>query len=105
LQQLLDAPEVGGLPREGGAVDGRQGGELAGVVLAEVAEEVAVGGQLPERADEFDGDDLAVGRGRAGAAPAQAGQVGGFQLVVGEAEYVEQEVLWGRGWSSGRSTG
>jgi hypothetical protein len=102
---MLDAPEVGGLAGEGGAVGPCQGGELGLVVAAEVAEEALVGAQLPELAGQFDGEHLAVGQGRGGAAAAQAGQVQGPRLVVHEADYLEQVVLRGQGWSSGRSTG
>src|SRR6516225_8147588 len=97
-------PEVGGLAGEGGAVPRGQSGKLGGVVAAEVAEEVSIGAQLPEFADQFDSDDLAVGQLGSGAALAQASAVEGLQLVVHEAEYFQQEFLWGHGGLS-ESTG
>jgi hypothetical protein len=69
-------------------------------VLAEVAEEVAVGVQLPELAEQFDGDDLAVGQHRGGPAAAQAAEVQGLQFISHEAKYLKQEFLRGHGGSS-----
>src|SRR5262249_39215612 len=63
----------------------------------EVAEQVLVGAQLPEGADEFDGDDLAVGERGLGAALAEAAEVQGLQFVVHEAKYLKQEFLRGHG--------
>ena len=71
-------PEVGGLAGEGGAVQTCQGGELGGVVAAEVAEEVPVGAELPELADQLDGEDLAVGQRGLGAALAQPPELQGL---------------------------
>jgi hypothetical protein len=89
LDQLLDAPEVGRLAHEGGAVDAGQRRELGGVVAAEVADEVAVLAQTPELADELDGDDLAVGEGGVGASLSEPGQVEGLHFVIHEAEDME----------------
>lgn len=84
-------------------MDAGQGGELGGVVAAEVTEEVLVGAQLPELADQFDGEDLTIGECGAWAAGARLLEVEGLQLVVHEAEYVQQEILRGHGGFS-RST-
>src|SRR6516162_5318785 len=97
-------PEVSGLTGEGGAVHRGQSGKLGGVVAAEVAKEVAVGAQLPELADQFDGDNFAVGQLGLGATRAQASEVEGLQLVIHETEYLKQEFLRGHGglsWSTG----
>ena len=56
-------------------------------------------------ADQLDGDDLGVGQGRGRAAGPGIREVQGLEFVVHEAEYPEQEFLWGHGGSSGRSTG
>src|SRR5262249_27893230 len=81
----------------GGAVDVGQLGELGRGVATEVAEKLAVLVQPPELADQLDRDDLAVGQRRLGAAAAEPGQGGGFQFVVHDAKYVEQELLRGHG--------
>src|SRR5262249_3999398 len=97
LNQVLDPPEGGGLAGEAGGADPGQRGELGGVVGLEVAEQVAVGIQAPELADDLDGDDLAVGELGPGAALAEPAEAEGFHLVVDEAEYREQELLRGHG--------
>src|SRR5205823_11927857 len=94
---LLDAPQVGGLAGEGGACDAGQGGELGGVVAAEVAVEGAVGVEAPGLADDLDGDDLGVGELRRGATRAESAEVQGFPFVIDETEYHEQELLRGHG--------
>lgn len=104
MQQLLDAPEVSRLAGEGGAMDVGQGGELRHVVAAEVTGHVAVGAQLPERADACAGQDLAVGQGGLRPALAQPPEVQGLQFVVHEAKYLKQELLRGHGGLSLVST-
>ena len=87
-------------------MDAGQGGELGGVVAAEVAEDGRVVVQAPELADELDGDDLAVGELGAGAAAAGRAEAEGFQFVVDQAEYRQQELLRGHGGPPpGRSGG
>jgi hypothetical protein len=100
MDQLLEAPEVSGLAGEDGAVDVGQRRERGGVVAAEVAEEVSVGAQLPELADQLLGNDLAVGELGLGAALTQAAGAEGLQFVVHEAEYRKQEFLRGHGGRS-----
>ena len=75
------------------------------MVEAEEAEEVLVGVQLPQLADQFEGDDLAVGKRRLGAAAAKGFEVQAFQLVVHEAKYLKQGVPRGHGGLSLASTG
>jgi hypothetical protein len=101
VEQLLGAPQVGGLAHEGGVVDQEWGGELGGVVVAEVPERASFAVQAEQLVDEFDGDDLAVVQQGLGPALAEVGEVRGFQFVVHEAEYQEQEFLRGNGVSSG----
>jgi hypothetical protein len=62
-----------------------------------VTDYVPIRAQLPELADQFDGDNLAVGRFGLGATLAQASEVEGLQFIVHETEYLKQEFLWGRG--------
>jgi hypothetical protein len=57
--------------RAKGAVDTAQGGEPVAVVPAEVVVQALVGVDAQELPDAFDGQDLAVGQGRLGAALAQ----------------------------------
>src|SRR5438045_9614236 len=85
------------MAREGGAVEGGQGGELGLVVAAEVAEEILVGTQLPELADQLHGDDLTISQRGRWPTLAEAAEVQGLQFVVHEAEYLKQEFLRGHG--------
>jgi hypothetical protein len=80
LQQLLQTPEVGGLAGEGGALGAAQAGEVGGVVLPEVPEQAGIAVEPEVLADEFDGDDLAVGQGRVGTALARAAGAKGLSI-------------------------
>lgn len=82
LDQLLDAPQVGGLAGEGGPRHAGHGGELGAVVAVEIAVDRPVGVQ----ALALDGDGLGIGEHRLGAAAAESAGVGDFPMVVDGAE-------------------
>src|ERR1051325_783182 len=70
-QRLFDFPEVGRLTHEGRAVDQSQGRKEVREVAAEISEDGFVLAEAEKLADDFHGQDLAVGQTGLGAALAQ----------------------------------
>jgi hypothetical protein len=97
VQQLLGLPEVGGLAGKAGAVEQRQAGEGVGVVWAEVPEQPGVGVEAEVLADQFAGDDLAVGQEGGQAVLAEGIEVGGVQFIVYPAEGGKDKIVEGHG--------
>lgn len=94
---MLGLPQVCGLASEGSAVDPEQAGEVAGMVLAEVPEQLRIAVEAEELADQLDGDDLTVGQEGVGAAPAEVVEVGGVEFIVYSAEDCEDKIVEGPG--------
>ena len=93
-QALFEAPQVGRLAHEGGAVQPAQRGEEVRVVLAEVGEQGAILLQPQVLAHHFHRDHLAIGQHRLRAALAQATA---FQHLrhglVNDAKHGDNEVV------------
>lgn len=92
-EALLDAPQVGGLPGERGAIDGAQPGEAVGVVGAEVGVDRLIGGQAEEGADDLNGHgrplgSIAVMEDRRGAPLTHALTA---EPVINQAEHGDEE--------------
>jgi hypothetical protein len=83
-----EGPEVGRLPREGGAVDFAQGGELLGVVPSEEEVESLIGVEAEELAYDFDSEDLGVRKLPGGATLTDTPS---FEPIVYEAEDGEDD--------------
>jgi hypothetical protein len=83
-EALLGLPQVGSLPGEGGAMHPPEAREEAGVVPAEVGEELRVLVEPQELADDLDGEDLRVGKRGSGSACSEAPEA--RESVVDEAE-------------------
>ncbi len=87
-EALLESPEVGALPSEGGAVDFAQRGEPLAVMLPEVAKDPFVGIDAEELSNDLDGEDLRVGKFGQGTTPSEASV---FDPVIDEAEDADDE--------------
>ena len=101
MQVLLDLPEVGGLPPEGGAVHILKFWEQVGVMAAKVGENAAIGVvtdkpqvHASKFANKLGGHDHAVTHGRARAALAQARSAKQVdQKIVYDAEHGGNKVV------------
>ncbi len=80
---LLDLPEVGRLPGEGGAVDLAEGREPFAVVAAEEEVDALVGVEAEELTDDLHGQHFGVGELGGGSAASGAPPL---EVVVHEAE-------------------
>jgi hypothetical protein len=87
-ESFLDLPEVGCLPREGGAVDDPERREPLTVVPSEEEVDTLVGVEPQELAHDLYGEDLGVGKLRSGATPTDTPS---FELIVYEAEDGDDE--------------
>ena len=93
-ERVLDHPQVGRLPGEGGAVDLPQTREQVAVVAPEVGVEAPVGVEAEELTDDLDGQHLAVREHRSRAAlPQLAAAAQLTDDVVHEAEDGDDEGL------------
>jgi hypothetical protein len=82
-EALLDLPEVGGLPSEGGAVDLVEGREPLCVVPPEEEVDALVGVYAEELAYDLDGENFRVGELGLGSTASDAPP---FELIIHEAE-------------------
>src|SRR5215211_4256089 len=82
-EALLDLPQIGGLPSEGGPMDLAERGEPSSVVPLEEEADALVGVEPEELSDDLDGQDLCVAE--LGGRPALA-DAPSLEPIVDEAE-------------------
>jgi hypothetical protein len=85
---FLELPQVGCLPREGGAMDLTECREPLCVVPSEVAVECFVGVEPQKLSDDLDGENLGVGKHRGGATLTDTPS---FELIVHQTEDSDDE--------------